>query len=653
MATYLANPALHAVDIVARVIEPPPAIDFLDWAKSNIVFSKRESAFPGPYNPDLFPFFSEILKAFSPDDPCRIVTFCKSAQLGGTVLANIFTLGSLDMDPGDFLYVHPTEENARRWSKMKLAPMMKNTSAIARAFSAKARDAGDSITYKERADGRGAIQISGANSPASLSMITMQRQVQDDLAKWEPNSAGDPEKQADSRSRSHEFAKIFKNSTPLVMPGCRITKKFEAGTQEKFHVPCPHCEHRHVLTWENMLENLDEEHPERAHFSCPECGGVIEEHHRPAMIRAGEWIAENPKAAREHRSFYLWSAYSLLQSFERIAREWLDAKGDPAAEQTFLNDTVGRAYEAKGEAPPWEELSKRAEETGHRRGTIPAGYPVLTLGVDCQKDRVEWQAVAWGPDFKRAVIDHGVVDGHISEAAAQAGLTKILKTEWRNEAGRDIGVDMLAIDGNAWTEDVWSWVKRHPASKVMMVRGRHEEAAPLLQRVKKERNRRGDLLPYASRFYNFGASVLKMAFYRHLPKTDPVERGYVALPRGLEDEYFQEATAERRVPKKKDGFTVYRWVKDDTQDNEMLDTMMQAEAGAIRLGVRVFSDKRWEQLIAARDVPPPEVQLDLEDLPLVAASEPTEKAAPEKPKLTAKQRRRRKNRKPLIPNGGF
>ncbi|PLU11611.1 hypothetical protein BMJ31_29865, partial [Sinorhizobium medicae] len=95
--------------------EPPPAVDYLDWAKRNIVFSERITDHPGPYNEDLVPFFSEILRALSPEDPCNIVSLAKSAQIGGTICANIFTLGSLDMAPGDFLYVHPTEENAARW----------------------------------------------------------------------------------------------------------------------------------------------------------------------------------------------------------------------------------------------------------------------------------------------------------------------------------------------------------------------------------------------------------------------------------------------------------------------------------------------------------------------------------------------------------
>ncbi len=197
-----------AGDVLAEILDPPPPVDYLKWAVDNIVFSERESEFSGPYNRQRFCYFDAILTAFGPDDPCRIVTLRKSAQLGGTVLANIFTGGSMEMDPGDFLYVHPTHDNAVRWSKMKLSPMLKGTTALRKIFPMKARDGHDSVTYKERRDGRGALLISGANSPSSLSQVSMNRQVQDDLSKWEMNSAGDPETQADSRSNGREFAKM-------------------------------------------------------------------------------------------------------------------------------------------------------------------------------------------------------------------------------------------------------------------------------------------------------------------------------------------------------------------------------------------------------------------------------------------------------------
>lgn len=615
-----------AAEVLAEVLTPPPPIDYLAWAETNIVFSERESPLPGPYNRDLFFYFDEILRALSPADPCRVVTMAKSAQLGGTVLANIFCGGSMDMDPGDFLYVHPTDSNAQRWSKMKLAPMLKGTSALARLFPMRSRDGLDSVLYKERIDGRGAIQISGANSPASLSQVTMRRQVQDDLAKWEMNAAGDPETQADSRSRAHEFAKIFKISTPLVEPGCRITRNYEEGSQEKLYLPCPHCGHMQTLEWENFQESIDEDQPEQAHFTCVAdgCGGVIEEYHRPQMFREarrreaeGEpaWRADRPSSKRVHRSFHLWSAYSLLQSFERIAREWLNARGDPASEQTFFNDTVGRAYRTLGEAPGWETLRDRAAESPYSRGTIPAGFPVLTLGIDCQADRVEWQVVGWGRDFRRAIVDYGVFPGHISEEGCQDRLDGLLAQEWRNITGRKIGLDLAAIDGNAYTEDVWSWVKKHPTSSIIMVRGVASESAPLLAQVKKERSRTGRVLRYSRRFYNFATSVLKMGLYRNLAKDDALARGFVGLPRGLEDEFYRQLTSEtRKAVRTKSGFVKYEWVKDPAQANEGLDTHLQAEAAAIKFGVRSMPDKLWDRYEAERDAPPEDAQADLEDL---------------------------------------
>lgn len=90
-------------------------------------------------------------------------------QIGGTIIATVFTLGSLDLDPGDFLYVHPTEENARRWSRLKLSPLLRGSPRLREIFPEKARDAADSVMFKERYDQRGSLLISDANSAASYS----------------------------------------------------------------------------------------------------------------------------------------------------------------------------------------------------------------------------------------------------------------------------------------------------------------------------------------------------------------------------------------------------------------------------------------------------------------------------------------------------
>ena len=275
----------------------------------------------------------------------------------------------------------------------------------------------------------------------------------------------------------------------MILPGCRITKDFETGSQEMPYVPCPHCSHMQTLTWDNMLAQLDPEHPEDACFSCIACGCIIEERHRPQMLAGFEWRAKNPAARREHRSFYIWSAYSCLQSWARIAQEWLKARGDPGAEQTFINDTVGLAYRAQSETTPWEGLRDRAAASDYVRGTVPKGALLLMLGIDCQGDRVEWQLVGFGKEYRRYVIDYGIIDRHISDMNCQRNLNLVMQRQWRNQYGRSFGIDFAAIDGNAWTEDVWSFARQHPSNKLMMVRGRGDDAAPRIGKGDKGKKR--------------------------------------------------------------------------------------------------------------------------------------------------------------------
>jgi phage terminase large subunit GpA-like protein len=621
------------------VLRPPPPVDFRAWAVRNVRFGE-ESPLPGPYDPAKFPFFDRILEVLGPDHPARTVVMRKSAQLGGTVLAQIFVGGALDMDPGPVLYVFPSDGNAKKWSRTKWRPMIRATTALSAIVSpVSSKEGGSSTLYQERKDGRGYLQLAGANSEASLSMVSMPRQVQDDLSKWEANAAGDPETQADSRSKAFEWGKVFKISTPLLADNCRITRNWKAGTQEHFHVPCPHCEHMHPLEWEAF--RIDEEDPFASHFVCPECGGVIEDRHRPAMLAGGRWVANNPSARIV--SFHLWVAYSLLTSLGRLAEEWIAARGDPAREQVFYNDTLGLAFEVPGESPPWEQLRDRANG-GSRRGVVPPRGLLLVLSMDCQDDRVEWSAVAFGRDLFRHVVDAGVVEGHIGEAETWAALDKLLDRQFPDTFGNRRRIDLAGIDANAWTQDVFDWARRHPISRVLMLRGVAGDAQPALAKVRKERGRDGSLRRYAGRFYNVGVDPLKLGLYRLLAVTDPLQRGWIGIPAGLDDEWFQQLTAEKRLPvtNRRTGFTVYRWVKPKDARNEALDLMVYAEALALRLGWRSNPDAYWDRLAGEREVVQSSTQLDLEDV-LASPSPPTpsgERRSPTAPTPAATPARR-------------
>jgi phage terminase large subunit GpA-like protein len=148
---------------MAAAWAPPPPVDYLAWAESNVTFSAGDP-FPGKYNRVNFPYFDGVLEALSPEDECRFVSLVGSAQIGKTVLANIFALGSMTMGRGTTLVCHPTIDNALRWSKIKLQPMMRSIPEVQKHFPQRPRDTSDALLYKERADGLATLLITGANS---------------------------------------------------------------------------------------------------------------------------------------------------------------------------------------------------------------------------------------------------------------------------------------------------------------------------------------------------------------------------------------------------------------------------------------------------------------------------------------------------------
>jgi phage terminase large subunit GpA-like protein len=597
----LANAERLAVESVAAALEPPPALDLVTWAERNIVF--EDGPFPGPYSRALFPFFDEVLRASGPSDACRFVSVMASAQVGKTALATIFILANMAASRGSFMCVHPTEDNAVRWAKMKLGPMMKSTAIVRELFPQRANGQLASILYRERKDGMSRLLVTGANSPASLSQVTIDAQVQDDLSKFEVSAWGDAESMADSRSRAIADAKILKISTPLVSPGCRITRNFLEGSQEHPYVGCPHCGTKQVLEWANFVPDKADE----AHFVCVACGCVIEESDRPKLLSTFEWRAHNPTAAKQHRSFWIWSAYSYLQTWPQIAREWLRARGDPASEKTFWNDTLGQPYVDKGEARPPVELHARASQSHYARGEVPQGCLVLTLGVDCQFDRVEWLLLGHGENYRKFVVDCGMVGKHISEPDCQRNLDLLLQRQWSNFRGRKIGVSMAALDAGFSADDVLGYCNRHSPSKVIAVRGVGGDATPRLARVQRERSEKtGTILKYSRRFFNVGTYTLKASLYRDLAKDDPQEKGFISFPRDLPLSFYEELVSERRVAIKRMGATIFRWEKPDRQANEMHDCMLYATAAGLKHGVNFISDQGWAKLRAELESPAPQ-----------------------------------------------
>jgi phage terminase large subunit GpA-like protein len=644
---------------MALAMTPPPPPDITRWCQQNIVFDER-SPFPGPFDIALFPFLREVHEVLSPEHPSREVTLRGSAQWGKTVSVLIPTLAAWhEYGPLDSLVVHPTTSAATEWVRTKWMPIRRSAPALVEIFGSGRGEQTDTLHNQETLRRDGTLKVVSAGSPDDLAGTTRRLVLMDDVAKFEMTPKGDPEKLAESRASGFEEAKIVRISTPQVAGTCRISRAFARSDQRHYHVPCPHCGHMAPLTWENFRRNLDPERLGAACFSCDSCGAVINHADKRAMVAAGAWVAHNPRG--DHPGFHLWRAYVPQRDWASIAVEYAQVMGwtgvtvaartdddlarpvEAETEQTFWNDVLGLPYEQASKGPDWEKLRDRVElaEPGQYLpvGRVPACGVLLTAGVDCQADRTEVSIVAWGSNYRRWVIDHRVIPYHIGDEEGRAALDALLKASWKTTLGLPLQLDMMAIDEGAFTEDVRDWAKRHPWTRVILIKGASSGSGPTL-RPQADRKAGGQVIRRQRRGWMLNVSQVKADFYGWLAKDDPAERGFVSFAAGLGDEYYRQITAEVRVLKRApSGVMVSRWeLVEPTRRNEALDTMIYAEAAARKRGWSAMTEGQWAVLEAERGAAPPEDQGDLFDaaLPVVAPQPAARAPAPDQANAESK-----------------
>jgi phage terminase large subunit GpA-like protein len=653
---FLAAAGAIISEALARAMLPPPPPDITRWCEENVTFDER-SPMPGPFSIRRFPWLREIHEALSPEHPSREVTVRGSAQIGKTVSLIQPVLGAWhEFTPLDSLVVHPTQSAAAEWVDNKWMPMRRQAESLRRVFGAGRGDNKDAMFNQETLARNGSLKVASSGSPADLTGTSRRLVIMDDLSKFVMSEKGDPEALAVSRASGFEDAKIFRVSTPLVKGTCRITRAFDRSDRRFYHVPCPHCGKMAPLTWENFVKSINPERLHAAHFTCESCGAVITHADKEAMIAKGNWVASNP--AGDHPGFHLWRAYAPQRDWASIAVDYAQVMGwsgltvtqasdeairksvEAETEQTFWNDVLGLPFEQATKGPDWEALRNRVEhpEEGHvilDRGVVPSCGVMLMGGTDCQLDRIEVTICAYGRNYRRWVVDHIVIPFHIGEEEGRAALDALLKATWRTELGLRLSLDMMAVDEGAYTEDVRDWAKKHPWTRVILIKGSSTATGPMM-RPQQDRKANGKQIKRQKRGWMLNVSQMKADFYAWLAKEDPQERGFVGFARGLGDEYYRQITSEVRVLKRAaSGVMLSRWeLVEPTRRNECLDTMNYSEAAARKRGWTSATDEYWAALEAERGAAPAEGQADLFD-PAPVPTPLSERATATKPRAAA------------------
>lgn len=644
-------------DLVAQLLReylrPRDPLTVDAWADRYRVLAGETSAEPGPWRTARTPYLRQIMADLSDDSQFEEVVLMFGTQLGKSESGLNWIGYGIHHDPGPVMLILPTVDISKRFSKQRLAPMIRETPALReRIRESRSRDSGNTTLVKEFPGG--ILVVTGANSAAGLASMPSRMLYADEVDDYpdDVDGQGEPLGLATARQDTFSRRRRLLSSSPKRPPGfSTIERRFDAGTRFRYWVPCPHCGEHQVLEWggKEVAHGLKwrGSDPATAHYVCAHCGAEISEHAKPQMLAGGEWRSENPDA--KVRSYHLSSLYSPLGwlSWATIVREFLEAAealstGVTAPMKTWVNTRLAKTWAEPGARLAVHQLRERATRTGaHRLREVPVCALILTAGVDVQDNRVEVSVWGWGPGDESALVDHTVLPGEPSQPELWARLDAYLSTRFRRSSGASLGVEAVAIDtGGHFTHTVYGYVReRSPGRRVVAggaawvqrvfaVKGLDRPGMPVKGRGNPvDVNWRGQMIKRGVMLWMVGVNSAKDALYARLRHERPGP-GYVHLPADVTEEWCEQMTAEARVQARTARGVRMVWSCPQGKRNEAWDCAVYALFAAHALGVERYTSTMWDKL--AERIAPRQADLLHVEQPSTASAEQSP-APPESP----------------------
>ena len=594
-----------------RGLEPDAILTVSEWADRHRVLSSSASAEPGRWRTDRTPYLREVMDCLAVSSPVQRVTLMKGAQVGGTEAGNNWIGYVIDHSPAPMMMVMPTVPLAKRNSRQRIDPLIRDCPRLTERVAARnSRDASNTVLAKEFPNG--VLVMTGANSASGLRSMPARFIMIDesDAFPQDVEGEGDPMLLIERAIRTFSRSKMMIISTPTFLGRSRVEEQFKMGDQSHYHVPCPGCGEMGILRFRRSDEGLvmlwDGDDFTSARVACTKCGEETEEYKKTWMLEHGIWVPTHPERSERNRSFHLPSMYSPLgwRSWSGIVESWLLAQGKPDKLRVFVNHDLGETWLERGEAPDWRVLYDKREP--YEIGTVPEGGIFLTAGVDVQggaNARIEVEIVAWGRDKQSWSIDYFVIPGAIEEEDTQKALDGLLARTWPTAGGLELSIRMMAIDSGFATGHVYSYVRGHPKTRVIAVKGVDKQPVLIGHPKAVDVTRGGRKIRRGIQLWLVGTTVAKTEFYGWANLKRPTDESDGEFPAGYchwpqyEEEAFKQLTSEQIVAKtNKRGYRVYEWEVLPGRRNERLDCRVYARAAAAVTGIDRWGDADWERM---------------------------------------------------------
>lgn len=479
---------------------PPDDLTVSQWAEAKRRLSAESAAEPGPWRTERTPYLREPMDAFT-DPKVRHIVMVAASQVGKSEFLNNCIGYIIDEDPGSILFIHPTTIDAQEYSKLRIAPMLRDSPALRQKIAApKSRDSHNTILQK--AYPGGILTMCGSTEAHALASKPIRYVFGDERDRWATSAGneGDPWDLAMARQTTFYNAKAVEVSTTTIKNASAIESAYYTGTMERWNSKCPHCGEYHEIRWSDIRFEYDEiivSHKKtykvkKVYYTCPGCGCISTE---AEMKRApAKWIAENPEAyGQGTRSFWLNAFVSQWASWESIVLKYLNALVSTKKMQVVFNTCFGEPWEDRGDIEDEDSLLARREDYGKDKNgepvELPPGVLVLTAGVDTQDDRMEYEIVGHGFFGETWGIEKGIVMGRPDDDATWNKLDEVVFDRvMRFENGVGLRVSMSFVDeGGHFTQSVRAQCNARISKKVFCIKGMPGQDKPYISPPKKQK----------------------------------------------------------------------------------------------------------------------------------------------------------------------
>lgn len=472
---------------------PPDDLTVSQWAERKRRLSPETAAEPGLWRNERTPYLREPMDAFT-DPKVRHIVLVAASQVGKSEFINNSIGYIIDEDPGSILFIHPTTIDAKDYSKLRIAPMIRDCPTLkAKVSDPKSRDSENTILQK--AYPGGILTMCGSTEAHALASKPIRYVFGDERDRWalSAGNEGNPWDLAMARQTTFYNAKAVEVSTPTIHNASAIEAAYAIGTMERWKSRCPHCGEYHEIRWADIRFEYEKipvagettYKVERYYYVCSGCGGVSSE---LEMKRApARWEADNPGAYELGcRSFWLNAFVSQWASWKSIIIKYLNAIGNSRKMQVVFNTCFGEAWEDRGDLEDPDSLLARREEYA---AELPDGILVLTAGIDTQDDRMEYEIVGHGKFGETWGVEKGLVMGRPDdEETWQALDALVFDRVLRFENGVGLRVSMSFVDeGGHFTQDVRRQSQARTAKKVFCIKGLSGADKPFTAPPKKQK----------------------------------------------------------------------------------------------------------------------------------------------------------------------